>query len=233
MASPLKNDSAQTSDTLSPELQELLKPSITGLIVVDVQKGYFYANSSPLAKLTETKTTQLEQTAQKIDDFIKISRKYNLASIVFVRMEENPDVMAPNFAAIMKRRGTPALTKKGDVSYEYYIVSPEKEDKEVEKVTYSSFEGTDLHEHLQEKGIQTVIIVGGYGSVCVDATAQSAANRGYNVFIPNDLVADLDTPENGGEADELSAFMHRFKKIYGETPSSYSILNTWGRIFQD
>lgn len=223
---------ANKPEALSQELQDLLCPNITGLIVVDVQKGYFSVPNSPLAKLTGASTTHLEQTAYKINDFIENSRKYNLASIVFARMEENPEVMSTNFAAVMRRRGTPALTKKGEDSYEYFVVSPHKGDKEIEKVLYSSFEGTDLHEHLQEKGIKTVILVGGYGSVCVDATAQSAANRGYNVFIPNDLVADLDTPENGSEVDELSAFMHRFKKIYGETPSSHAILRTWENLSQ-
>lgn len=236
MTDIIKKKSIQAAEnkpeTLSQELQDLLRPNITGLIIVDVQKGYFSVPNSPLAQLTGASTTHLEKTAYKINDFIENSRKYNLASTVFARMEENPEVMSPNFTAVMRRRGTPALTKKGETSYEYFVVSPQESDKEIEKILYSSFEGTDLHEYLQEKGIKTVIIVGGYGSVCVDATAQSAANRGYNVFIPNDLVADLDTPENGSEIDELSAFMHRFRKIYGETPSSHAILSTWENTSQ-
>lgn len=236
MTDIIKKKSIQAAEkkpeTLSQELQDLLHPNITGLIIVDVQKGYFSAPNSPLAQLTGASTTHLEKAAYKINDFIENSRKYNLASIVFARMEENPEVMSSNFAAKMRRRGTPALTKKGEESYEYFVVSPQESDKEIEKILYSSFEGTDLHEHLQEKGIKTVIIIGGYGSVCVDATAQSAANKGYNVFIPHDLVADLDTPENGSETDELSAFMHRFRKIYGETPSSHAILSTWENTSQ-
>lgn len=48
---------------------------------------------------------------------------------------------------------------------------------------YSSFDGTDLAEHLRERGVTTVIIGGIATDYCVKATVLSALEEGFKVIV--------------------------------------------------
>ena len=58
------------------------------------------------------------------------------------------------------------------------------------KLFASAFFGTDLHERLQARGCDTVIVTGASTSGCVRATAVDALQHGYRVLVPRDGVAD-------------------------------------------
>jgi nicotinamidase-related amidase len=58
----------------------------------------------------------------------------------------------------------------------------------VEKHKDSGFFETDLHERLQALGVDTVIVTGMQGQICVQTTAADAFFRGYNVWVPGDCV---------------------------------------------
>jgi nicotinamidase-related amidase len=58
----------------------------------------------------------------------------------------------------------------------------------VEKNKDSGFFETDLHERLQALGVETVIVTGMQGQICVQTTAADAFFRGYNVWVPGDCV---------------------------------------------
>ena len=90
-----------------------------------------------------------------------------------------------------------------------------------------------MHEHLQQRGVRTLVIIGGYGSRCVAATAIVGADvYGYNVFVPKDLIANLDEPDTTstrGGVDEIPGFLQALDTIWGYAPNSGSILRTWER----
>ncbi len=58
----------------------------------------------------------------------------------------------------------------------------------MEKNKDSGFYETDLHERLQELGVDTVVITGMQTQICVQTTAADAFFRGYNVWVPADCV---------------------------------------------
>jgi nicotinamidase-related amidase len=58
----------------------------------------------------------------------------------------------------------------------------------VEKNKDSGFFETDLHDRLQALGVETVIVTGMQGQICVQTTAADAFFRGYNVWVPSDCV---------------------------------------------
>lgn len=58
----------------------------------------------------------------------------------------------------------------------------------VEKNKDSGFYETDLHERLQEEGVETVAITGMQTQICVQTTSADAFFRGYNVIVPPDAV---------------------------------------------
>lgn len=58
----------------------------------------------------------------------------------------------------------------------------------VEKNKDSGFFETELHERLQELGVDSVAITGMQTQICVQTTSADAFFRGYNVIVPPDAV---------------------------------------------
>lgn len=57
------------------------------------------------------------------------------------------------------------------------------------KTGFNAFNGTKLHERLQELGVKHLILCGVVTSVCVDSTGRAAADLGYRVTIASDCIA--------------------------------------------
>jgi nicotinamidase-related amidase len=71
----------------------------------------------------------------------------------------------------------------------------------VEKNKDSGFYETELHDRLQELGVDTVIITGMQTQICVQTTAADAFFRGYKVIVPPDAVVSA-RPEDQARALE-------------------------------
>ncbi len=70
-----------------------------------------------------------------------------------------------------------------------------------EKDAYSGFDGTDLHDALQEVGIVRLFVGGLATDYCVLSTVQDALRLGYRVF----LLADAVRAVNVNEGDDMRA----------------------------
>ncbi len=57
------------------------------------------------------------------------------------------------------------------------------------KHALSGFTNTELHELLEAKGIKNVVLAGFLSNVCVEGTARSAYDRGYQVRVVRDATA--------------------------------------------
>lgn len=58
----------------------------------------------------------------------------------------------------------------------------------VEKRKDSAFFETELHDRLQDLGVDTLIVTGMQTQICVQTTAADAFFRGYNVWVASDCV---------------------------------------------
>jgi nicotinamidase-related amidase len=65
----------------------------------------------------------------------------------------------------------------------------------VEKNKDSGFYETELHDRLQELGVDTVVITGMQTQICVQTTAADAYFRGYNVIVPPDAVVSANADD--------------------------------------
>lgn len=74
----------------------------------------------------------------------------------------------------------------------------------IEKNKDSGFYETELHDRLQELGVDTVIITGMQTQICVQTTAADAFFRGYAVIVPSDGVVSA-RPEDQTRALEWLA----------------------------
>lgn len=69
---------------------------------------------------------------------------------------------------------------------------PQEGEPIFQKQVNSGFIGTGLKEHLDEKGINKLLMVGLTTNHCVSTTARVAGNYGYEVFIAEDATATFD-----------------------------------------
>lgn len=74
-------------------------------------------------------------------------------------------------------------------------VRPRPEENVVRKTTNSAFRGTDLRQHLDERGVRTLVIVGLHTELCVDTTCRVAFEHGYDVVVPEMTNTTFDNGE--------------------------------------
>jgi maleamate amidohydrolase len=70
------------------------------------------------------------------------------------------------------------------------LVAPLDGDVVFEKQQPSAFFGTDLHERLSARGIDTVVVCGTTTSGCVRATVVDGMSLGYRMIVPVEAVSD-------------------------------------------
>ena len=79
---------------------------------------------------------------------------------------------------------------------------PAKGERVFWKTGSSDFVDTDLEQHLRENNISRLVIVGGVAVFCVNSTARSAANLGFEVLVPEDALIAFALPSrHGGDID--------------------------------
>lgn len=70
------------------------------------------------------------------------------------------------------------------------------------KTGSSGFVGTGLEQHLRDCGISRLVIAGGVAAFCVNSTARSAANLGFEIQVAEDALIAFSLPaRKGGELD--------------------------------
>ena len=62
----------------------------------------------------------------------------------------------------------------------------------------SGFTGTGLEAHLRGIAISRLVIVGGVAAFCVNSTARSAANLGFDIQVVEDALIAFDMPARAG-----------------------------------
>lgn len=76
------------------------------------------------------------------------------------------------------------------------ILRPEKDDYFVLKPKHSGFFSSVLDVLLENLGVETVVLTGIAGNICVLFTANDAYMRDFRVIVPRDCIASNTTEEN-------------------------------------
>jgi nicotinamidase-related amidase len=92
-----------------------------------------------------------------------------------------------------------------------------------DKPVYSAFAGYRLHQHLQERGADTLIVTGSETDMCVLATVIGAVDHGYRVILVTDAVCS--SSDEGHDA-LLKLYSERYS-LQIETCDAETILSSW------
>ncbi len=170
------------------EAIEKLVRSKAALLVIDMQYDYCSPNGM-VPRRRKLDVSPITRMLPRLGKFISLARERHIP-VIWTRMIEDIEYMPPNFGTVMKSGKVvmPHICKPGTRGFGYYKLKPQKGDKEFIKTHYNAFTNKKLHEYLKKKGIKTLIFTGVYASRCVDSTARSASEKGYNCIILRDLV---------------------------------------------
>ncbi|WP_285761700.1 isochorismatase family cysteine hydrolase [Nocardiopsis ansamitocini] len=134
-----------------------------------------------LVNKNEERIRAIEEATPSFSRFLNEIRRrgHHVLHLQLVNLPDDP---------IAERYEGRLPAQRGTQGVEILPVFLDESDILVEKNKDSGFFETDLHERLQSLGVDTVIVTGMQGQICVQTTAADAFFRGYNVWVPSDCV---------------------------------------------
>jgi ureidoacrylate peracid hydrolase len=171
-----------------------LDPATTGLVVVDAQKAFASSEGSLAERGVDVSAP--EATVPAVVDLVDFARGADVPVFYTgserradgtddpaVRYDLLPDVYDPE---------TPVCrTDSTDVEYVDGI-DPAPGEYEIRKRRYDAFFETPLETYLRIEDVETVLICGFVTHGCVEMTARSAHERGFDVVLVEDCAASFD-----------------------------------------
>jgi nicotinamidase-related amidase len=203
------------------ELEELVDPAYTALIMVDMQcdfiepDGLFGALGIDLSMYTESRPRLAALLAAARRSGTRVIHVQNTA--LPGRLSDSPSYIRFNLRMHQAaRRDGPPLryslpgTRGHAFAPEF---TPLADELVVRKYRSSGFWGTNLDLLLRSNGIKTVVFGGCTTEGCVESTARDAMFNNYYVVIAEDCVASDDRAQH---AASLLLMRHRFDLATGD-----------------
>lgn len=207
---------------LHPRLVEILVPSRTAIINIDLQHGYVDEDSPLVGEMLQTNTKDLQAKIPRALAFSEKARAHG-SPILWTQMEEDPNTAQPNMRLVMELADTLPITPKGTKWYDLLEgVKPQPGDVIIEKKLYDAFHNTQLEEELKKMGVQSLVLNGGYETMCVYQTAIGGFNRGFYMFLPIDQVGNTKADE-----DKVKPVEELFKTVTGFPVTGAQILHAF------
>src|SRR5882724_1876180 len=181
-----------------------IDPAKTAHIIVDLQNGFM----APGATVEVPVARDIVPNVNRISDAVRKSGGLNV--FVHYLMDDETMVswshwfekfMTPERLARMEK-----TFRKGCEGYELWPGLEVKEgDLKVDKTRFGAFVpgSSNLHEILQERGIETLIITGTATNVCCESTARDAMQMNYKIIFVADGNAALTDAEHNATLNNM------------------------------
>jgi nicotinamidase-related amidase len=209
------------------ELDELVDPAHTALVVVDMQRD-FCAPGWAFDRLgvdISMYPPMISQLAHLIEGAraAEVTVIYIQMTVLPNRASESPAQIRFNLRLHLASHGdVEPLQYTADGSEGQRIIdelAPRDGDLIVKKYRSSAFWGTNLDMLLRSNGIKSVVVTGATTEGCVESTARDALFNDYYVVIAEDCVASDDREQHDAS---LLLMSHRF-----DIASADEILGIW------
>jgi ureidoacrylate peracid hydrolase len=167
---------------MDTEFVDLVNPSHTALIVIDVQNDSCHPDGVyAKAGLDISLRRQAgHNAAALVDD----ARAFGVP-VIFTKASHTAWDRSPARRRQQKSERHTAC-QAGTWGEELYLVSPREGEHVITKRRYSAFIGTDLDLVLRSKRITTLILTGGGTGACVEATAMVGFMLDYDIVVVAD-----------------------------------------------
>jgi nicotinamidase-related amidase len=212
------------------ELSELVDPSHTALVVVDMQRDFCVPGWAfdQLGVDISMYPPMIPRLARLIEGAraADVSIIYIQMTVLPNRASESPAQIRFNMRMHLSNHGdVEPLAYTADGSEGQGIIdelAPRDGDLIVKKYRSSGFWGTNLDMLLRSNGIQSVVMTGCTTEGCVESTARDALFNDYYVVVAEDCVASDDRVQHDAS---LLLMRHRF-----DIASADEVLGVWAGV---
>jgi len=197
-------------------LSELVVPSKSAIIVVDVQNDFCEPDGA--AGKGGKDTTAAMAMIPRLQRFLDAARAHG-TNIIFVQTIHEP---ATDSDVWVGRRANPDARNclKGTWGAEFTGIAPLPHEPVVIKHRYSAFINTRLDSVLRTLKVENLIVLGVATNVCVESTSRHGYMLDYNVVLVPDCSAAYDQA-----AHDMTVLVH--KKYFGTVASSDAVIASW------
>lgn len=203
-----------------------LDPDRTGLVVVDLQKGFTSAEGELARRGWDYEKGQ--SVVPNCQRLIEAAHAVDLP-VAFTRLirradgKDAPSNVFDIYPTAYDDYGK-AICRRGTRDAEYAEgIEPQEGDYEVEKAHQDAFHGTPLDLNLRTEGVDTIVVCGLTSNVCVESTIRGAHERGFNVVMVEDATA--------AHRDEMhEATLANVKYMFGVTATTDEILERFPAV---
>ena len=159
-----------------------IESSKTALLLMDYQMGIlanYPQSESVIGKVSQVLTRARDQ---------RLTVGYVRVAFEDADYQEIPD-RNKAFSALATARRLPNGAPESEI---VSALKPEPTDIQVRKTRVGAMSTTDLHEQLQGKGIDTIVLAGVATSGVILSTVRDAADKDFRIFVLKDLCLDAD-----------------------------------------
>jgi ureidoacrylate peracid hydrolase len=199
------------------DLSEVVKPSKTAIIGVDVQNGF--CEPAGVAGKAGKDTSAAMAMIPTLQHFLDAARAHG-TNIIFIQTIHEP---ATDSDAWVGRRANPDAKNclKGTWGAEFTGVGPKGESEPVViKHRYSAFINTRLESVLRTLKAENIIVLGVSTNVCVESTARHGFMLDYHTTFVSDCSAAYDKA-----AHDMTLKTHA--KHFGHVATAKQIIDAW------
>lgn len=180
------------------------RPSKTALVLIGFQKDYFDPNGALYSVVEESHRVSgtLEHTIETIDNILKTPVTIVNTPITF--SETYKEIENPT--GILKAIKEIEAFKEGTEGAEVLSEIKKYGDRIKTipgKKGFNAFSNTELQKLLSESNIEQLVVAGCVSSLCINATALDARDRGYKVSILSDCTSSRTPLEQEMFCDEI------------------------------
>jgi nicotinamidase-related amidase len=132
----------------------------------------------------------LEHTKLIVDPILKLKKQMKEKGFPIIYINDHYDLWQADFDKIIdtcKNEGNASLIER---------IKPQQDEFFLIKPKHSAFYGTALNTLLKRLNVNTLIITGIAGNICVLFTANDAYMREYKLWIPKDCIASASKEDN-------------------------------------
>lgn len=152
----------------------------TALLIIDIINDFQFKHGKTLAM----------KTAAIAPNILKLKKLMKAKGLPIIYVNDHYQLWQADYNKIMEKCNNPLsksiiehLCPEGD---DYFLIKPK----------HSAFFGTALHTLLSQLGVNSLILTGIAGNICVLFTANDAYMREIKLHIPTDAIASTADEDN-------------------------------------
>ncbi|MFR9793110.1 cysteine hydrolase family protein [Streptomyces sp. MB22_4] len=189
----------------------------TALVVVDVQND-FCTGPAALNRFGGDPTV-LDAAVAGTVRAVAAARARDV-EVIFVRFTGDPEHQGAAWRLRDRALGKRPKCLEGSWGAEFHRVAPAPGERVFTKrARFDAFLGEGFEEHLGARGVGHLVLAGVYADVCVDTTARTAFQKGFQVTVLTDCTAALHLPY-----DDVLRFM---RVVYGARTTTAADPAAW------